>query len=310
MTYFLFLLFLLCLPRCVSYRCHSNHSDCPIGYTGKNCDQQIKHLSDVKMIGRRSYLSVKWPNTDVSYSQSDINDLHNNEIEFNRLRATANDSDHNVAMDQQQSARIMHPTSVRLMQPYPNFTVAIPKRLNPTLLVQSPSITQHHRVAYFSIEFQIRPLSERGLLLYFGVLGDHNDRGLGFVSVSLQGGVVEFRVSGTSTKVAVVRSVRTLAIGEWHKIKVTQSGRRLMLWVEGNAASSTAASSEVLIDINDSIYVGGLSDLSQLPYNAISGFPVPYRGCIRKLIINSVSVALNESNVVGEFIGIHAHDRQ
>lgn len=252
------------------------------------------------MIGRRSYLSVKWPNHQILSSQSET-DFRNNEIEFDRLRASinTNNSSYSPVEIVAKSGKVLHPSAVRLIQQQ-NFTVSAPTSLNPTLLVQSPSSTQHHRVAYFSIEFQIRPLSERGLLLYFGAFDDHIDQGLGFVSVSLQGGVVEFRVADTSTKVSIVRSVRTLAIGEWHKIKITQSGRRLVLWVEGNAASASATSSEVLISKNDLIYVGGLPDLSKLPYNAITGFPVPYRGCIRKLSVNGVSVALNETNVIGE----------
>lgn len=249
------------------------------------------------MIGRRSYLSVKWPKNEVSFSQSEA-DLSNNEIEFDRLRASGN-ANRTSYSPVSQSESILHPKTTRLMQQQ-NFSVSAPKSLSPALLVQSPISAQHHRVAYFSIEFQIRPLSERGLLLYFGAFDDHIDHGFGFVSVSLQGGVVEFRVAGTSAKATILRSVRTLAIGEWHKIKVTQSGRRLVLWVEGNAASASASSSEVLISKNDLVYVGGLPDLSKLPYNAITGFPVPYRGCIRKLNVNGVSIALNETNVIGE----------
>lgn len=253
------------------------------------------------MIGRRSYLAISWPSNEVPCCQG-VPDVNNNEIEFDRIRSTtAHNLSSPITSSNYNAAILAHPIAMRSTK-MQNFSISIPERLNPNLLVHSPNPTQHHRVAYFSIEFQVRPLSERGLLLYFGAFDDHIDQGLGFVSVSLQGGVVEFRVSGTSNRVTVVRSVRTLAIGEWHKIKVTQSGRRLILWVEGNAASSTAPSSEVLINKNDLIYVGGLPDLSRLPYNAISGFPVPFRGCIRKLIVSGVSVALNETNIRGESV--------
>lgn len=252
------------------------------------------------MIGRRSYLSVKWPVNEAINWKDGTSDFNNNEIEFSSLRSgftkptvrQQNDSSDN-------SIIFSYPVVSRFIQQR-NFTVSAPERLNPKHLVQIPSLAHHQRITSFTIEFQIRPLSERGLLLYFGAFDDHIEQGLGFVSVSLQGGVVEFRLASMTSKVTVVRSVRTLAIGEWHKIKVTQSGRRIGLWVEGSAASTIAASSDVLINKNDLIYVGGLPDLSLLPYNAISGFPVPYRGCVRKLTINGVSVSLNETNIVGK----------
>lgn len=167
-------------------------------------------------------------------------------------------------------------------------------------LVNSPSLDDHHRVQFFFIEFQIRPLSERGLLLYFGSLNNNHDQRSGFVSLSLQGGVVEFRISGPNSHVTVVRSVRMLAIGEWHKIKMAQRGRWLTLWVEGSASSALAPSAEVLVEPESLLYIGGLRDLSQLPHNAISGFPIPFRGCVRGLIVSGNRIVLNETNILGE----------
>lgn len=163
---------------------------------------------------------------------------------------------------------------------------------------------QLQHVQFFFVEFQLRPLSERGLLLYLGTLNSQNNHSqkLSFISLTLQGGVVEFRVSSPYNHVTVVRSVRVLAIGEWHKIKISQRGRWLTLWVEGSAATALAPTSEILIDPEALLYIGGLHDLSQLPYYAISGFPVPFRGCVRGLTISGTRILLNETNILRKLI--------
>lgn len=101
-------------------------------------------------------------------------------------------------------------------------------------------------------------------------------------------------------RVTVLRSNRILAIGEWHKIRFSQSGRRLSLWVEGSAVSTTTDYNGLYMRRGQRIYFGGLPDLSKLPLPAISGFPVPYRGCIRQLMVSGMRVMLNETNIRGE----------
>ena len=244
------------------------------------------------MTGRRSYLAVKWPNSDSTSTE-----FNENEIKFERLRADASQlvlNTNSGAEGQSIATHFMRPRDINLTNPNLH---------HPSLMFVNPISNMRHRVTYFSIEFQLKPLSERGLLIYFGAFDDNYDQSIGYVSVSLQGGVVEFRLSGPNNQISVVRSVRILAMGEWHKIKLTQSGRRLTLWVEGHAATTLAQSGEVFINRDAPIFVGGMPDLSRLPHNAVSGFPVPYRGCIRKLIVSGSRLALNETNIVGK------HDR-
>lgn len=153
----------------------------------------------------------------------------------------------------------------------PNITTPNNRR---HMLIVTASNTMH-RVQYFSVEFQIKPMAERGLLLYYGSFKSKSNAG--FISLSLQGGVVEFRILSSDQHVNIVRSVRMLAIGEWHKIKASQSGRRISLWIEGTASAALASTSDVLIRNDSHIFLGGVHDLSDLPSHSISGYPMPMR---------------------------------
>ncbi|KAI8130505.1 Protein eyes shut, partial [Lucilia cuprina] len=267
-----------CVPLVNGYEC-----DCPVGRTGKNCDEEIRALSDVSLTGRRSYLAVRWP---YLYDNSDkIGAKRSQMISYRNF-----------------TKKLMPPKPISSTNQH--FVMKLlnevekQRSFSPVPLMGSKSFEEHHRVQFFFIEFQLRPLSERGLLLYFGTLNNNLDKKIGFVSLSLQGGVVEFRISGPSNHVTVVRSVRMLAIGEWHKIKMAQRGRWLTLWVEGSASSALAPSAEVLIEPDALLYVGGLKDLSKLPHNAISGFPIPFRGCVRGLVVSGTRIVLNETNII------------
>ncbi|ALC40152.1 eys [Drosophila busckii] len=267
-----------CVPLVNGYEC-----DCPVGRTGKNCEEEIRSLSDVSLTGRRSYLAVRWPY------------LYDNGDKLGAKRSQ-------MVSYRNFTKKLMPPKPIST--PSTHFVMKLlnevekQRSFSPVPLMGSKSFDEHHRVQFFFIEFQLRPLSERGLLLYFGTLNNNQDKKIGFVSLSLQGGVVEFRISGPSSHVTVVRSVRMLAIGEWHKIKMAQRGRWLTLWVEGSASSALAPSAEVLVEPDSLLYIGGLKDLSKLPHNAISGFPIPFRGCVRGLVVSGTRIVLNETNIV------------
>lgn len=207
------------------------------------------------MTGRRSYLSVKWPEN----------------------RALSN-----------------YENAYQQMINYHLFTKIDENNNTDTII---------NHVQYFSIELQIRPFSEKGIILFFGALEDTVDKYMGFASISLQGGIVEFRLGGgDKSHVTILRSTRVLAIGEWHKIKISQNGKRLYLMVEESSKTTILPSGLANINKKSLVYIGGLPNLSRLPYNAVSGgYPVPFRGCVRKLFLSKTRIVLNETNILGIF---------
>lgn len=269
-----------CVPLVNSYEC-----DCKVGRMGRNCDIPIKHLSDVSLTGRRSYLAISWPENaaETPYSKNEMN----RPALTQSIYSSDRQHDRTVIFDQKgNEASKFHAfyySNISLHQQY-KAPVA--------------DMQQQNRVQYYSIEFHLRPLSERGLLLFFGAFDENIQKNLGFVSLSLQGGVLEYRVSGANNHVSTVRSTRVLAIGEWHKIRITQSGKRMTLWVEGSSSSTLVPISGAFFDTNSLIYVGGLPDLSKLPQNSISGFPIAFRGCVRQFTISGSRIVLNETNIV------------
>ncbi|GAB0086236.1 Protein eyes shut [Sergentomyia squamirostris] len=276
-----------CVPLVTGYEC-----DCPTGRIGKNCDVVIKSLSDVSLTGRRSFVAIAWPP-----SVEDDDSQEENEIASDALRVEKSTNVSTASFTRPRAfkfTRQLHPIRMRFIN-----EVERPQTpQKPLMMLTTPGNIAHLNIHQYSIEFQVRPLSERGVLIFFGAHENELDNTLGFVSLSLQGGVVEFRVSGQKHHVNVLRSSRMLAIGEWHKVRFAQSGKRLSLWVEGSATSASFDTNGIFIRGNTKIFLGGLPDLSHLPYNSITGFPIPFRGCIRQLSVSGIRIVLNETNIL------------
>ncbi|PNF26337.1 hypothetical protein B7P43_G01769 [Cryptotermes secundus] len=158
-----------------------------------------------------------------------------------------------------------------------------------------PPVEFHHQ--HTSIDIEVRPLYDRGLLLFVG-----NRDGNSFLSLSLQGGVLELRLaSGKLRKRGepiVVRGGRMLAIGEWHRVLAGHYGRRIFLRVDGILHSAGMLPGEMLPSSGNPLYLGGVPDLSELPLGSVSGLPVPFRGCIRQLSLNWQRTALDHDHIL------------
>nr|CAD7195211.1 unnamed protein product [Timema douglasi] len=147
------------------------------------------------------------------------------------------------------------------------------------------------------VDLEVRPLSDRGLVLFAA-----KEDSKSFMSLSLQGGVMELRVSpGRSRRRGeplVVRSGRVLALGEWHRVVAGRYGRRFYLRVDGTVNSGALLPGETLPSLGAPLQLGGLEDLSRLPASAVSGLPVYFSGCLRQLAINWRRVPLNTGHIL------------
>uniref|UniRef100_A0A182JZL7 Protein eyes shut n=1 Tax=Anopheles christyi TaxID=43041 RepID=A0A182JZL7_9DIPT len=274
-----------CFPLVSGYEC-----DCPFGRVGKRCESNLKHLSDVSFSGRRSYLALRWPTSDIGDWTASYRE---NEVRYEKIVQHSHIIPNNHSILLKSIRELDKINDVLKVLPESNDTEAY---IGHAVLPRSGNYRQL-RIRQLVIELQVRPLSEKGLILFVRTF-DSNAQEQGFISISLQGGVVEYRVSITRTQTAVVRSNHVLASGEWHFIRVAKYGKRLTLWVEGKSTSIIGSVREEYVSLTQELYLGGLSDLSNLPYDAISGYPVSFRGCIRNVNLNGTRITLNESTIV------------
>uniref|UniRef100_A0A182PMD4 Protein eyes shut n=1 Tax=Anopheles epiroticus TaxID=199890 RepID=A0A182PMD4_9DIPT len=275
----------VCFPLVSGYEC-----DCPFGKVGKRCESNLKHLSDVSFSGRRSYLALGWPISDPGDWTAAYRD---NEVRYEKIVQHSHIIPHNHSILLKSIRELDKINDVLKVLPESNDTESYTGH---AVIPRSESYRQL-RIRQMTIELQVRPLSEKGLILFVRTF-DSNAQEQGFISISLQGGVVEYRVSSTRTQTAVVRSNHVLATGEWHFIRVAKFGKRLTLWVEGKSTSIIGSVREEYVSLTQELYLGGLPDLSTLPYDAISGYPVSFRGCIRNVNLNGTRITLNESSIV------------
>ncbi|XP_050426579.1 protein eyes shut isoform X2 [Adelges cooleyi] len=150
----------------------------------------------------------------------------------------------------------------------------------------------------FSIELEIKPTIDEGIVFFVEYDRDQKK----FLCLSLYGGIPELTVSVQSevqrvNDVVVVRSSRVLTLSEWHSVRVGRYRRKLYLWVDGMINYAIMRPSEAITNFDNSIYFGGLPDLSRLPRGATAGLPVPYAGCIRRLSIDYEVIPLNSSTI-------------
>ncbi|KAK9747245.1 hypothetical protein QE152_g5481 [Popillia japonica] len=149
-------------------------------------------------------------------------------------------------------------------------------------------------VIKFNIDFELRPLSDRGLVVFIGKRD--------FVSVSIHSGLLELRLLPSRHKIFLseilsLRSNKLLVIGAWHKVSVGMYGRKVYMFVDGVISTDVLSNGDILNLSGEIIYIGGLPDMSVLPSEATSSYPVHFTGCLRQLHINSVRIPLTVDKI-------------
>lgn len=125
----------------------------------------------------------------------------------------------------------------------------------------------------FNIDFELRPLSDRGLIIFIG----RRD----FISIFIQSGLLELRILPSKlfksrrsiliivlgyfilgrhkvflSDVLAIRSNKLLVVGAWHKISVGMYGRKVYMFVDGIVSTGVLNNGDILNLSGETIYLG------------------------------------------------------
>ncbi|KAH6941303.1 hypothetical protein HPB50_016076 [Hyalomma asiaticum] len=176
---------------------------------------------------------------------------------------------------------------------------------NGSSYLRFPGLGNDH-LSFLDIQLVMKPLSPHGVFFYNGAKMD----GTGdFVSLQMADGHVEFRFdlsTGTAVLRQVVPSVSgwsfrspfPVALGEWHLVKASRTGRLGILTLDGQPrveAHSPGAFTQLSLPLN--LYLGGVPD----PKETAVGADVmqSFVGCVQRLTINNRPVRLMQEALSG-----------
>ncbi|KAI5711140.1 hypothetical protein M8J75_014484 [Diaphorina citri] len=137
-----------------------------------------------------------------------------------------------------------------------------------------------------------KAIEPNGILLYNG----HRADGVGdFIALYLNDRYVDFTFD-LGTGAATLRSSNPISLGEWHKLRLTRTGRHAYLQVDRFPSSQILSPGPFTqLSLSLSLYLGGVPD-----YNIVSPkvkIKSSFIGCIQKVLINN-----HELNILGEAI--------
>ncbi|KAL1481290.1 hypothetical protein MTO96_015726 [Rhipicephalus appendiculatus] len=164
---------------------------------------------------------------------------------------------------------------------------------NGSSYLRFPGLGNDH-LSFLDVQLVMKPLSPHGVFFYNGAKMD----GTGdFVSLQMADGHVEFRFD-LSTGTAVLRSPFPVALGEWHMVKASRTGRLGTLTIDGQPrveAHSPGAFTQLSLPLN--LYLGGVPD----PKETAVGADVmqSFVGCVQRLTINNRPVRLMQEALSG-----------
>ncbi|XP_066258765.1 protein eyes shut [Euwallacea similis] len=149
----------------------------------------------------------------------------------------------------------------------------------------------------FNVEMEIRMLKDSGIVLLLGTSE------ASFVCLNLQNGLLELRLRSGKPRSKVrelltVRSSRLLLKGIWHKVQFGVFGRKVYLYVDHVINMGVLDHGFTVNMPIGSVYLGGLPDMSHLPFGASSSLPVHYTGCLRHFSIDEKQIYLMEENIL------------
>ncbi|KAL3218301.1 hypothetical protein MRX96_005957 [Rhipicephalus microplus] len=164
---------------------------------------------------------------------------------------------------------------------------------NGSSYLRFPGLGNDH-LSFLDVQLVMKPLSPHGVFFYNGAKMD----GTGdFASLQMADGHVEFRFD-LSTGTAVLRSPFSVALGEWHVVKASRTGRLGTLKIDGQPrveAHSPGAFTQLSLPLN--LYLGGVPDPKETAVGA--DIMQSFIGCVQRLTINNRPVRLMQEALSG-----------
>ncbi|XP_043919164.1 basement membrane-specific heparan sulfate proteoglycan core protein isoform X3 [Protopterus annectens] len=154
--------------------------------------------------------------------------------------------------------------------------------------ISYPPLTNIHDE--LRIDMKFKPLSQTGLIFYSGgkkVMADD------FVSVGMIDGHLEFRYN-LGSGLAVLRSIRPVSLGEWHRVSAERIQKNGTLQVDGGVEVRKSSPGKSLgLNLRTPMYLGGVPDVKLLP--PATNVNIGFHGCIEEIAINGKKTDISYS---------------
>ncbi|XP_064476883.1 pikachurin-like [Ornithodoros turicata] len=172
---------------------------------------------------------------------------------------------------------------------------------NGSSFLRFPGLGNDH-LSFVELKMVVKPLSPHGVFLYNGCKMD----GTGdFLALQMVNGFVECSFDlGTGT--AVIRSEEPVALGEWHTVWMSRTGRLGSLQVDDQDrvdVEAPGAFSQLSLPLN--LYMGGVPDVRETAQGA--AIAQSFVGCIQEVSLNGRPVLLMQESLSGVNVGNCVH---
>lgn len=152
-------------------------------------------------------------------------------------------------------------------------------------------------LTWLDVEVILKPTAADGLLLYNG----HRTDGIGdFMALYLSEGFVEFSFDlGTGS--TTVKSQERISMGEWHRIRISRTGRLAILFVDNQIPVEVISQGAFTqLSLPQNLYLGGVPNFGVVSHQV--KLRSSFIGCVQKVAINGrvipiLAEALGGTNV-------------
>ncbi|KAK6179410.1 hypothetical protein SNE40_011777 [Patella caerulea] len=149
-------------------------------------------------------------------------------------------------------------------------------------------------LTYTEIEVVFKPTTEEGLIFYNGYT---KDRKGDFISLALRDSYIEFRFD-LGTGPAKLRSLRPVAINQWHVVRISRTGLQGTLKVDDELEiEGESQGAYTQLTLLENLFIGGHANYDEMSKHV--NISKSFTGCIQKVVINKKPLSIMEAAVDG-----------